>query len=88
MARRTRFLAEGTRIMDRSEPAGPFWITVETAIARVSDLTEIAIEMRGPARNDAFSDIDDLLTAIDQATVHTTPPAANVVAFSREGAAA
>lgn len=82
----TRWVVEGDRIMDRND-GKPFWMTVQHAMRRMPGLLEIATHFTGSLRNEAFRDIDDLVTAIDQATVHPAP-LGNVVAFSREGAAA
>ena len=82
----TRWVVEGDRIMDRND-GKPFWMTVQHAMRRMPGLLEIATHCTGALRTEAFRDIDDLVTAIDQATVHPAP-IGNVVAFNREGAAA
>lgn len=67
----SRFIVEGSRIMDRQEL---IWMSPELAAERVSRLTEIAMwTPHGPARFTAFEAVNDLLTAIDQATVHNPP---------------
>ena len=84
----TRWVVEGDRIMDRNPCGKPFWMTVDQAIRRLPDLAEMASLFTGSLQADTFRSIHELVAAIQQATGRTTPPAANVVDFSREGAAA
>lgn len=65
------------RIKDQ---AGSFWMSPEHAMRRMPGLLELASLLPRPLRDEAFRDVDDLVTAIDQATVHRTP-SANVVPF-------